>query len=277
MKKDIKSLLKNKLTKKEISLLPKSFDVVGDLLIFSGLPRELNKKEKIIGKIFLDHHKNINTVLKKTKKYSGKFRLPKLKFISGKRKKETTYKENNIVLKLNIENTYFSPRLSNERKRINKLVKKNERLLVMFSGVGVIPINIAKNTGAGEIYGIEINPIAHKYSMENLKLNKVENKVKLFLGDVKKLTPKLKVKFDRILMPLPKGAGKFLDLALKKIRKNGIIHFYDFSDENKYRELSKKIEFECKKQKKKFKILRIVKCGQFSPRVYRVCVDFKIL
>ncbi len=276
MKKNLKFFLKNKLTKKELIQLPSSFDVVGSILIFSDLPPELNKKEKMIGREIIKHHKNIKTVLKKTKKYSGKFRTPKLKIIAGQKTKETTHKENNSNIKLNVEKVYFSSRLSNERKRINNLIKKNEDVLVMFSGCSVYPINIAKNSKAKEIVGIEINPTAYKYALENLKLNKVEDKIKLYLGDVKKIIPKLNKKFDRIIMPLPKGADKFLNLALNKIKKKGIIHYYDFSEESSHDITLKKIDKECRNQKKKYKILNIVKCGQFSPRVNRICVDFRV-
>ena len=78
-------------------------------------------------------------------------------------------------------------------------------------------------------------------------------------------------------MPLPKGAGIFLGLALNKIGKKGIIHFYSFAEENNYNNIKKIINSECEKKKKKCRILDIVKCGQFSPRVYRLCIDFKVL
>ena len=38
-----------------------------------------------------------------------------------------------------------------------------------------------------------------------------------------------------------------------------------------------KIEKACKKGKMKCKILETVKCGQHSPYVYRICVDFVII
>jgi tRNA (guanine37-N1)-methyltransferase len=275
MKKNLKFYLKNKLSKKELESVPNSYDVVGSIMIFSDFPKELVKKEMIIGEIILKNYNNIKTILKKTKKYSGKYRTPKLKHISGEKTKETIHKENNTVLKLNVEKVYFSSRLSNERLRINNLIKNNEKILVMFSGSGVYPINISKNTKAKETIGIEANPIAHKYALENLKLNK-NNNIKLIKGDVKKEIPKLKIKFDRILMPLPKGAEKFLDLALNKIKKKGIIHYYDFSEEDKYDEINEKIKKECNKSKKKCKILKVVKCGQFSPGVNRICVDIRM-
>ena len=271
----LRDFLKDKLTKKELSIVPSSFDMVGSIIIFSDFPKELKKKERVIGQAILKNFKHVRSVYKKIKKYSGTFRTPKLELIAGEDKKETEHKESNARIRLNVEKVYFSPRLSEERKRIFSRVKKGEGILVMFSGIAIYPIVISRNAKAKKIVGIEINPIAHKYAIENLKLNKATN-VKLILGDVKKIIPKLNIKFDRIIMPLPKGAEGFLGLALDKIKKSGTIHFYSFSEENKYEDIAKIIENGCKNQKKKCKILNIVKCGQSSPGVFRVCVDFKV-
>ena len=276
MKKNLKHYLKNKLNAKELELVPTSFDVVGDIMIFSGFPKELVKKEKLIGETILKNYHHIKTVLKKTKKYSGKFRTPKLKVIAGEKKKETIHKENNVLLKLDVEKVYFSPRMSSERKRVADLIKPNESILVMFSGAGVYCLVIAKNTKCKEVYGIEINPRAHKYALENIKKNKLENKIKSFLGDVREMMPKIDKKFDRILMPLPKGGEDFLDLALRHIKNKGIVHFYDFEHENEFYKAEGEIKKACEKSKKKYKILRVVKCGQYSPGFYRICTDFQV-
>ena len=276
MKKNLKYHLKNKLTSKELKFMPSSFDVVGDILIFSEFPKELAKKEKIIGETILESYHHIKTVLKKTKKYSGKFRTPKLKVIAGEKRKETICRENNVLIKLDVEKVYFSPRMSSERKRISQLIKPNESSLVMFSGAGAYPLVIAKNSECREVYGIEINPAAHKYALENIKKNKLENKIKLFFGDVRKVMPRLNKRFGRILMPLPKGGGYFLSLALQFIKKNGIIHFYDFEHEDELYKAEEKVKKSCEKSKRKFKILKTIKCGQYSPRFYRVCVDFLV-
>ncbi len=74
-------------------------------------------------------------------------------------------------------------------------------------------------------------------------------------------------------MPLPKNAEDFLKDVLKVSKKNTIIHFYDFQHEDEFSKTKEKI----KKQIKKFRILRTVKCGQYAPRKYRICVDFKVL
>jgi len=268
----LKEVLEGKLTKKQISLVPRSFDVVGDILIFSDFPEELKSKEKLIGETIIKSMKHIEVVCKKTKIYSGVYRTKKVKIMAGERRKKTMHKENNVRVNLNVETCYFSPRLSNERQRIYGLVKSGESVLVMFSGIGIIPVVISKNTSAKEIYGIEINPSAHKFALENVELNKCKN-VKLFKGDVKKVIPKLKKKFDRILMPLPKSAEEFLDIALKAAKKGAIIHFYDFLQQGDFDQAIDKIKKHCKK----CKILKTVKCGQYAPGRFRICVDFKVL
>jgi len=275
MEKSLKELLKNKLTKKQLSLLPSSYDVVGDILIFSEISKELAKKEGIIGNALLKLHKNIKVILKKTKKFSGKYRLQKLKFIAGEKRKETIHKENDVRLKLDVEKVYFSPRLSNERKRISDLVKKNESVLVLFSGCGIYPLVIARNSECKEVYGIELNKAAHKYAFENTQLNKLANKITLIHGDAKKI--RLNKKFDRILMPLPKDAGDFLENAFKAAKKGTIIHFYSFGQEKEFNEIRKNLIEKCKKLRKKIKIIQLVKCGHYSPYTYRICIDFRIL
>ena len=258
-------LLKDKLTKEELPLLPKSFDIIGDILIFE-LDKKLEKKEKIIAEAFLKCYKNIKVVAKKTAAISGRYRTRKLKILAGENRKETVHKENNVLIKLDVEKCYFSPRLANERLRIAKLVKPKEHVLVMFSGVGPYCLVIAKNSKAEKIYGIEINPIAHKYALKNVRINKLNN-VFLFKGDVRKVLPKIREMFDRIVMPLPKDSPTFLNLAIKKLRPHGTIHLYLFAKEKDFENIIKKYS-------KIFKV-KLVKCGQYAPEVYRICLDLK--
>ncbi len=271
----LKDTLTKKLNKKELSLLKTSYDVVGDIAIIE-IPEGLEKKEKIIGESIINHHKNIKVVCKKSGIHSGRFRIQKLKIIAGEKRKETIYRENNVQIKLNPEEVYFSVRLSTERKRIANLVKKNENVLVMFSGVAPYPIVIAKNSNASHICGVELNKKAHKYAIENIKLNKIKN-VELFQGDVRKIVPKLYKVFDRIIMPLPKGSENYLDVALKTVRKGTMIHLYIFLQEKDIPQIREKIKEICKINTKTIKIIDIVKCGQYSPFTFRVCFDIRIM
>ena len=78
-------------------------------------------------------------------------------------------------------------------------------------------------------------------------------------------------------MPLPKSAADFLDVAFSVSKKGTIIHFYDFQKEGEFEKSVEKIRKACKIAGKKCKILEITKCGQSSPREFRVCVDFELV
>ena len=241
-----------------------SYDIMGDIIILNN---KISKKE---AEALLKERKNAKTILYKTKMHSGKYRTRKLSVITGVKNKTALYKENGCLFKLNVETCYFSSRLSNERLRIAKQVKHGEKILVMFSGVSPYSIVIAKNSKANEIVGIEWNPKAHEFALQNIKLNKVQDRVEAYCGDVRKVVIKLKKKFDRIIMPLPRDADDFLDVALKVLNKKGIIHFYDFEKEE---DISSKAIEKIKKYCEP-KILNVIKTGKYSPRKYRICVDF---
>lgn len=253
----------------------RAFDIIGDIAVIEA-PTAAKGKE--LAKMVLWQNKNIKSVWMKVGGHEGKLRLQKLKWISGEKRTTTIHKENGISLKLDIARVYFSPRQATERKRVYEQVKKPETILVMFSGIGPFVVSIAKNTPAAAVYGIELNKTAHKHALENAKLNKVEGKAKLFCGDVRKIIPKLRKKFDRVAMPLPKGAESFLDVAFAAAKKGAIIHFYDFEKEEDIPEAAiAKVALAATKAKRKIKILNVVKCGQLAPRAYRVCVDFKVM
>lgn len=274
-KNNIRDELEGKLSEEEFEKLKTAHDTVGTIAILE-IDEDLRHKEKEIAKALLMSNKNIKTVLRKDAGHEGEFRTQKMKFLAGDDTKVTIHKENGVLLKLDVEKVYFSPRLSTERKRIYQLVKKGEKILVMFSGCAPYPCVLSKNTKAKNILGIEINPQGHKYGLENIDINKLKN-VSLICGDVKKEIPKIEEKYDRILMPLPKDAGLFLSSALKVSKKGTIIHFYNFVHEDDFSKIDLVIDDACKLAGKKWKKLDFVKCGQHAIRTFRICFDFEVL
>jgi len=271
----VDELLKKELSAKEMELLPRTQELVGEILILE-IPEELKKKEKTIADAYLRINKHVTTVVKKSDIHTGQYRTRKVTVLAGKKTKETIHHENGIELKLHLERTYFSARSGSERLRIAQLVKPGEEVLVMFSGAAPYPLVIAKNSEARHVYGIELNPDAHTYALENVLLNNLQDRVTIMHGDVKHKIPPLKQKFDRIVMPLPKTGEQFLDLALLKAKKGAFIHLYSFLDETEIDPYAKKVKEICKKLGYSVKVLRKVKCGQFSPGVFRVCLDMKV-
>jgi len=269
-KNSFKEIVGKQLSAKELKILKTAQDTIGDIAIIE-IPEELRKKGKLLGKALLKAKPYIKTALMKGK-HDTKYRTQKLKWLAGKKTKETIHKENNVKLKVDVEKVYFSPRLSSERERISKLIKKNEKVLVMFSGCGPFLCVMSKNSKAKELVGIEINPIGHKYALENIKLNKLSN-VRAYKGDVAKIVPKLKEKFYRILMPAPHDAKEYISIAFKALKKEGYLHFYTFAKEKDTKKIKEFLRIEAAKHGFKIRILKEVKCGQVSPGEYRICFD----
>jgi len=272
---NLKDALSESLTKKDMEDLKTSFDIVGSIAILE-IPEELEKKEKLVAETLLKLQKNIKTVVKKAGIHGTEFRTQPMEYLAGVDTKETVHIEHGVRIKLDIEQVYFSPRLSTERLRVAEQVRPGESVLVMFSGCGVYPLVLAKKSKARYIHGIELNPIAHKYALDNVKLNKVSN-VQLLQGDVKDLIPKLNKTFDRVLMPLPKNAEDFLGSAIKVCKNGTIIHLYQFLDENEFEKGKNKIKEFFKDNGMNIQIMNLVKCGQHAPRVFRVCLDLRVI
>ncbi len=199
-----------------------AFDYLGEVVI---LNTDKNLEENI--KKILKTYPKIKAIYLKKRRF-GEFRVQELELVWGKDVDEITCKESGCVFKLNPKEVFYSPRLSQERLRIAKLISPGEKVCVFFAGVGPFPIVISKHSKAEEIIGVEKNPKAYEYFLKNIELNKCKN-VKAILGDVKDF--EWSYKFDRILMPLPWESEKFLDKAIEYSKK--YIHIYKFLEKEK--------------------------------------------
>ncbi|KYK28972.1 MAG: hypothetical protein AYK23_01805 [Candidatus Proteinoplasmatales archaeon SG8-5] len=207
-------------------LLPTSFDVVGDVYIIK-LEDGLMPHSRDIAGAILKAHSNAKVVALDTG-VEGEFRTRKLDIIGGEERTRTTHKEYGLSFDLDIAKVYFSPRLATERKRIAEMVRKGERIIDMFAGVGPFSLLIAKTAEPEIVYAIDKNPEAITYLIENIKINKIKN-VAPMLGDAGELAPSLK-KADRIIMNLPHSSLDFLDVGLGSVKPGGILHLYLISE-----------------------------------------------
>lgn len=252
------------------------YDIIGNIVLVKFDRGTTAKEKKKFAEKFLKEHKQIQTVLEKSEKISGRLRTPKTKFIAGEKTKEALYRENDCVFRLNVDTCYFSPRLAAERKEIASLVKKNESVLVMFGGVAPFAIVIAKKSKAKKVASVELGRECSRYAKENVKRNKLTEKVEIHQGDVRKVLPKLKTKWGRIVMARPNLKDDFLDAAFKVAKKSTTIHYYGFYPEDKIEEMKELIQKRAKEAKRKIKILKIKKAGEVGVRKFRYRVDFKV-
>jgi len=152
-----------------------------------------SEKKKFAQKI-MENNKVVKTVLEKSGNFKGRLRKMQTKHLAGEKTKEVLYRENGCVFRFDVDETYFSPRLSHERNEVASMIKKGEEVFVMFAGVGPFSIVIAKNSPVKKVVSNEINRVANKYAKLNVELNNVKDKVEIVSGDVKRVAKKLNLR-----------------------------------------------------------------------------------
>lgn len=203
-------------------LLPRSYDVVGDVAILR-LPEELAEYEGSIGSSFLRAYKAIKTVAV-DEGIKGTFRQRRLRIIAGRESTGTIHREHGLVLAVDPAVVYFSPRMAGERWRVAQQVIPGEVVVDTFSGVGPFALRIA-GQGARVVYAVDSNPKAIEFLQENVRRNRVDNVV-VIPGDAAEVLPTLEPA-DRIILDFPRNPLPYLPAAVSALKEGGILHYYE--------------------------------------------------
>ncbi len=206
-------------------------------------------------------------------KICDEFREPKAKVLAGSPNTETIYKENGCLFKLDPLKVMFSTGNMGERERMAYIARRKEVVVDMFAGVGQFTIPIAKHSKPKLIYAIDKNPVAYRYLVENIRLNKLKNVVAIN-SDCRDVD--LKNVADRIVMGYFFEPLKFLNKALSILKEKGIIHFHDLVKKEDVEKRKNEIIKEIEKMGLSAEIgyWRFVK--SYAPRIYHVVFDIKV-
>lgn len=178
-KTSLREAMKGSIKDSLLPIVPKRFDYVGDIAVIS-IPAELNAYKKAIAAKLFSMRGNTQAVLNKVSKLEGEYRTADFELLLGESTK-TLHRENGYTYKMDVKKVFFNPRLYSERKRVALKVIQGEHILIPFAGIGpfVFP---AAGKGA-KVYAVEINPEACACLKENLRINRLEDKVIVFQAD----------------------------------------------------------------------------------------------
>lgn len=271
---DLRSALAEHLTTEELARLKTAYDMVGHIAVME-IDEDLRHRETLIAETLLSLFPAIKTVVRKAGRHEGELRLQDYEHLAGEPGFETTVVENGVRLLLDIRKSYYSVRSATERQRIMRMVAPDERVLVMFSGIGPFVMAIAKHTEAREVVGVELNAEAHAYAERNIALNKLEGKARVLRGDVRDIVPTLGA-FDRIVMPLPHTAQDFLDVAVGAAAPGCMIHLYHFSTEVEANILAGIIPSRLAELGREGTVVDVHRCGNLAPDIHRWSLDIKV-
>lgn len=247
-----------------------SYEVIGTVAVINDLG-SFERQNAVEG--ILHHQPNVETVLLKEEGLSGEFRVGDYEKLYGE-ETETEHKEFGCLFKVDPTKVYYSERFSTERKNVVDQIQDGEKVLIMFAGVGPFAIMAAKHANPEKVVAVEKNPVGADYLKQNIELNKVENIVEGIEGDVAEVVPNLG-KFDRIIMPLPEAANKYLDLAFEHLKEDGVIHYYRFLEDENWSEIESEIQDAAEKTGSGYEIVNRRNAGDRAAYIERVCVEIK--
>lgn len=206
-------------------------------------------------------------------KICEELRKPVAKVLAGSYDTETIYKENGCLFKLDPLKVMFSTGNMGERERMAYIARRKEVVVDMFAGVGQFTVPIAKHSKPRLVYAIDKNPVAYKYLVENIRLNKLKNVVAIN-SDCRDV--ELENVADRIVMGYFFEPLKFLKKALDILKDKGIIHFHDLVRKEDVERRKKEIikEIEKKGFSAEIGYWRFVK--SYAPKVYHAVFDIKV-
>jgi tRNA (guanine37-N1)-methyltransferase len=262
-----------------LGALPHSYDIIGNIAIVE-LPENLLAHGHIIGEALMRLNPRVKTVMTKAGPVTNTFRLRSYASLAGEQSTLTQYSESGCVFQLDPRKAYFSPRLSYERRRIASKVQRGEVVVDMFAGVGPFSIIAAKLGKARVVYGVDINPEAVSFMLQNVVINRLRGRITVVLADVQGTSVGLlSHSADRVIMNLPLESLAFIPRACNLLkREGGIIHFYAFVSDKFSREalleiFKEKIE-SASRNIVGIEAIRIVK--GIAPREWQLAIDVRI-
>lgn len=252
--------LENKIPDKELDLLPRSYNMLGDIMIIK-LKSEKHKKE--IADSILKINPSAKTIIL-DRGISGIKRKPNIEILAGEKKTITMHKEHGMNFWIDVSKTMWSKGNKFEKQRLAGLVKKNEVVVDMFAGIGYWTVFVAKR--AKKVYAIDINKDAIEFLEKNIILNNLNN-VEVLQGDCRKFSKLLENTADRVIMGYIYETEKFLPTALKIAKKKAIIHFHRITDDPE----------KIKKKLNKYGTVSYRLVKEYAPKIGHYVFDIKTL
>ncbi len=207
------------------------YDLLGNIAVIKirGFSKDsVGIDLKKVTESILKSNNKVTTVLMTAGPITGQYRIRKFSYVGGKRGYMAAYKENGAVFGFDVRKVFFSNRLSYERGRISRIIKRGEDIAVPFAGVGPFPIVIAINSKPRRILAIEINNYAYEYMKKNILLNKLEGVITPVEGDIRKVAAAYKGFADRVIMQMPTQSMEFLDEMIMLAKDKATSHIYVF-------------------------------------------------
>lgn len=215
------------LTPGERKELPRSFDVIGDIVLIR-LTERWSTRAREIGEALLRFVPGARKV-GWDHGVQGPTRRHELEALAGEGGWRTVHQENGLSLVVDLERAYFSPRLAREHARVAALVTPGERVLDLCCGIGPFGLTIARDGRARGVRAADVNPDAIALLTENARSLGLADRIRGEVSDVREFVGRSGTA-ERVVFNLPREGIMYLTSVSAAVERGGTLHFYEIME-----------------------------------------------
>ncbi len=204
--------------------LPRSFDIVGDVVVIR-LPEALLDRRTEIGAALLRFVPSAR-VVGVDRGVKGTERRRDLERIAGEGGWSTRHRENGLDIDVDLERAYFSPRLAHEHERVAGEVGTGEEILDLCCGVGPFSLAFARDGRAAHVTAVDSNPAAIELLRRSRARYAFGSRLEPRLAALEEFLPDAPPS-DRVVLNLPLEGIKYLPSVATAVRPSGRVHYYE--------------------------------------------------
>ena len=206
------------------SKLPRSFDVIGDIVLVR-IPAALEGERFAIGEALLSFVPGAR-VVGADRGVRGDERLRDVERIAGSGSWQTRYRENGLSFDVDVERAYFSPRLSREHERVAAEVKDGDSVYDLCCGVGPFALLIARDGRARSVTAVDANPVAIELLRATLRRSSFRVPVEPLTRRLEEFLPSAEPR-DHVILNLPLEGIKYLASVARVVAPGGRLYYYE--------------------------------------------------
>jgi tRNA (guanine37-N1)-methyltransferase len=204
--------------------LPRSFDVVGDIVLLR-LPQRWESRKEEIGAALLAFVPGAR-VVGVDRGVRGPERRRDVERIAGQGPWRTRHRENGLEFDVDLEHAYFSPRLAREHERVAREVLPADRVYDLCCGVGPFSVTIARDGRAGAITAVDANPAAVAMLRATLGRYPFGDRVAVVEAPIESFVTSAEPR-ERVILNLPHEGIKYLASVGRTVAPRGRLYYYE--------------------------------------------------
>ncbi len=250
------------------AIAPRRYERLGDvvLLKIDGIPQSERRQ---IAETFADVLRARTIVADHG--VHGPWRQPDVEVVWGDGT-ETVHVENGIRFKLDVARVMFSSGNHGERVRMGRVVRPDETIVDLFAGVGQFTIPVAVHGRARRVIACEVNPAAHAYLEENVRMNRAWA-VETRLGDCRQTAPERVA--DRVIMGYLQGES-YLDVAMRAAKDSCVLHYHEAVPVEDPDRPASHVTEAAAKAGLRATVLAVHRIKSYAPRIRHVVLDVRL-